>query len=87
MSAHSTEYHRYHIEARNAPGIARWPTRFRVRVGRVGLAKHLLSELVKNRLNMEVVLSRPCLYGTLLRSDWRFCASSGVLRGLFALHE
>ena len=64
MSAHSTEYHRYHIEARNAPGVARWPTRFRVRVGRVGLAKHLIKEVVKTRANMEVVLSRPCLYGT-----------------------
>ena len=64
MAAHSTEYHRYHIEARNAPGIARWPTRFRVRVGRVGLAKYLITELFKARFNMEVVLSRPCLYGT-----------------------
>ena len=64
MAAHSTEYHRYHIEARNAPGIARWPTRFRVRVGRVGLAKYLVTELFKARFNMEVVLSRPCLYGT-----------------------
>lgn len=64
MAAHSTEYHRYHIEARTAPGIARWPTRFRVRVGRVGLAKYLVTELFKTRLNMEVVLSRPCLYGT-----------------------
>jgi hypothetical protein len=64
MPAHSTEYHRYHIEARNAPGIARWPTRFQVRVGKVGLAKHLIGEVIKTRANMEVVLSRPCLYGT-----------------------
>jgi hypothetical protein len=64
MASSSTEYHRYHIDARNALGIARWPTRFRVRVGRIGLAKHLMGEMIHDRLNMEVVLSRPCLYGT-----------------------
>jgi len=63
MAASSTEYHRYHIDARNARGIARWPTRFRVRVGRIGLAKYLVKELIGTRFNMEVVLSRPCLYG------------------------
>jgi hypothetical protein len=63
MPGLSTDYHRYHIDARNAPEIARWPTRFRVQVGKIGLAKHLLNELIDTRFNMEVVLSRPCLYG------------------------
>jgi hypothetical protein len=63
MAVGSTEYHRYHIDSRNAPGIARWLTRFRVRVGRIGLAKYLIGEMIHTRVNMEVVLSRPCLYG------------------------
>jgi hypothetical protein len=64
MASGPKEYHRYHIDAHNALGIARWPTRFRVRVGRIGLAKYLMGELIHARANMEVVLSRPCLYGT-----------------------
>lgn len=57
------EYHRYHIDTCNTLGIVPWPTRFRVRVGRIGLAKHLLKGLIDTRLNMEVVFSRPCIYG------------------------
>ena len=64
MASGSSVYQRYHIDARNALGIARWPTRFRVRVGKIGLARYLLGEFFHARANMDVVLSRPCLYGT-----------------------
>jgi hypothetical protein len=63
MVQSSTDYHRYHIEARNTPGIANWPPRFCVEVGKIGLANHLIKELIHARLNMEVALSRPCIYG------------------------
>ena len=56
-------YHRYHIETNPAPDVAPYPSRFRVRVGRVGLARHLLQEIVHRRFNMKLVTSRPCLYG------------------------
>ncbi len=66
MTMHPTiavEYRRYHVETRNAPPVARWPSRFRVRVGKLGLARLLIGELVYTRFNLEVVASRPCLYG------------------------
>jgi hypothetical protein len=63
MTHDSPAYHRYHIETRNTLGIAPWPTRFRVRVGRIGLAKHLLEGVIGTRFNMAVVFSRPCMYG------------------------
>jgi len=63
MISDSLEYHRYHIDTCDTAGIAPWPTRFRVRVGRIGLAKHLLKGLIDTHLNMEVVFSRPCIYG------------------------
>ena len=57
-------YHRYHIETDQAADIVKWPARFNVKVGKIGLAKELLSEFfhhgVKGR---EVITSRPCLYG------------------------
>ena len=57
-------YERYHIETRHVPDIVRWPTRFTVKVGKVGLARKLLSEVLHHGLNKkEVVTSRPCLYG------------------------
>ena len=57
-------YRRYHIETRHVPEAVRWPTRFTVKVGKFGLAKELLSEIFQHGFNnMEVVTSRPCLYG------------------------
>lgn len=44
------------------PDIVPWPSRFKVRVGKVGLAKLLLKELIQVR-DVEVVTSRPCIYG------------------------
>lgn len=61
----SNRYHRYHIETKEAPEIKKWPSRFRVKVGKIGLAKWLLHEIFKHGLGKrrEVVLSRPCMYG------------------------
>ena len=56
-------YRRYHIETTTAPEVAPYPSRFRVRVGRTGLARLLLREIVHSRLNRRVITSRPCLYG------------------------
>lgn len=56
-------YHRYHIETQEALDIHPWPNRFKARVGKPGLAIHLLKEFIRNKADMEVVLSRPCLYG------------------------
>jgi hypothetical protein len=59
----SPTYHRYHIETADAPDIAAWPPRFVVTVKRAGLAKLLLTEMIKYKGDPEVVLSRPCMYG------------------------
>jgi hypothetical protein len=57
-------YKRYHIKTRHVPDIVKWPTRFTVKVGKIGLAKELLSEIFHHGLNKkEVITSRPCLYG------------------------
>lgn len=56
-------YQRYHIATRPAPDIEKWPSRFRVRVRKTGLAKLLLKELAHYRGRLAPVLSRPCLYG------------------------
>ncbi len=61
------KYTRYHIETGPAPDIKKWPTRFQVKVGKIGLAKWLLEEIWKygwqSWKRREVILSRPCLYG------------------------
>jgi hypothetical protein len=59
----SHAYHRYHIVTRPTPNLIAWPSRFKVRVGKLGLAKHLISEILHTRFDMEVVTSRPCMYG------------------------
>jgi len=56
-------YHRYHLQTSPAPEIAPFPNRTRVKVSKRGLAMHLLKELVRYRGNLEVALSRPCVYG------------------------
>jgi hypothetical protein len=58
-----SSYRRYHIETRVAPDIEPWPSRFRVKVGKAGLAKLLLKELIQYRGDLDVVTSRPCIYG------------------------
>ena len=59
-----TAYTRYHIHTESCPPIAFHPSRFVVRVGKAGLARLLLRELIHYRANLAVVTSRPCLYGT-----------------------
>jgi hypothetical protein len=57
-------YHRYHIETKPAPDIRDWPTRFTVKVGKIGLGKELISEIWHHGFkNKEVITSRPCMYG------------------------
>jgi len=56
-------YHRYHLETSPAPDIAAFPDRFRVRVGRRGLASFLIKELIHYRANTKIVANRPCMYG------------------------
>ena len=56
-------YQRYHLQTNPAPEIAPFPNRMRVKVQKRGLATHLFKELIRYRGNLEVALSRPCLYG------------------------
>lgn len=57
------KYLRYHIDTEPAPNVAPHPTRFKVHINRLELAKLLLKELVEFRGDMGLVLSRPCVYG------------------------
>lgn len=59
----ATPYHRYHIDTKKAPNIIPHPHRFHVDVNKFGLAKLLLKELIEYKGNLNVVLSRPCVYG------------------------
>jgi hypothetical protein len=57
-------YHRYQIHTETAAEVEKWPSRFKVRVGKVGLAKLLISEIFKHGWKeREVITSRPCMYG------------------------
>ncbi len=59
-SRHGT---RYHIDARPVPDRRPIPHRFQVEVGRLGLARLLMSEFLHYRGDLDVVLNRPCIYG------------------------
>lgn len=66
MNPHSngSGYVRYHIDAQPTPDVEKWPTRFNVKVGRAGLAKLLILEIFHyGPGKMEVITSRPCMYG------------------------
>ena len=56
-------YRRYSIPTQPAPNSAPHPNRFRVKVRKLKLAELLLREAVHYRLDLPVVLSRPCVYG------------------------
>ena len=56
-------YQRYHISTRLAPDIEKWPSRFKVRVRKTGLAKLLIKDLIQYRGRLAPMLSRPCMYG------------------------
>ncbi len=57
------QYHRYHIETEEVDDIDPLPHRFLVEVGKVGLAKFILSEVIHYGMKPDVLLSRPCTYG------------------------
>jgi hypothetical protein len=69
MSEHTTRppYERYHIKTGEAPDIVRWPNRFNVKVGKVGLATHLVKEVIHQKGDLELILARPCIYGVFSR--------------------
>jgi hypothetical protein len=57
-------YERYHIDTKHTDEIEKWPSRFNVKVGKIGLAKELITEIFKHGFeNKEVISSRPCMYG------------------------
>jgi hypothetical protein len=58
-----SHYERYHIPTEPAPHRSNHPSRFRVTVSRPKLASLLLREIIHYRGDMDVVLSRPCVYG------------------------
>ncbi len=66
-TAGSTEagvtYLRYSVPTRPAPNSAPHPTRFKVKINRLELAKLLARELIQYRGDLDTVLSRPCVYG------------------------
>ncbi len=59
----ATPYQRYHIHTEETPEISAMPSRFLTRVGKVGLASHLIHEILRTKADMPVVTSRPCMYG------------------------
>lgn len=56
-------YSRYQIHTQKASNLIPQPPRFKVKVNRLKLAQLLIKELIHYRANMDVVLSRPCVYG------------------------
>lgn len=56
-------YRRYSIPVQPTPNTAPHPHRFQVKVRKLKLAQLLLREAVHYRLDLPVVLSRPCVYG------------------------
>jgi hypothetical protein len=69
---------RYHVETREAPDVARHPSRFRVQVKKHKLLGMVLHELLfEYRGTPQVALSRPCVYGVFGR----------IVGGLAPRHE
>ena len=56
-------YHRFQIETKKAPNLIPHPHRFKVQVNKLGLAKLLIQEFVQYKGKLDVILSRPCVYG------------------------
>ncbi len=65
--AATATYHRFHITTSPAPDLVPWPSRFKVRVNRVGLVRYMIKEFIHYRGDMKAVLSRPCVYGVFSR--------------------
>ncbi len=58
-----SKYERFKIETKPAPHIYEIPNKFDVSANKIRLAAMLVHEALEYRLNKEVVLSRPCIYG------------------------
>jgi Conserved region in glutamate synthase len=58
-----SNYERFKIETKPAPHVYRIPNKFDVSAKKVRLAAMLVHEALEYKLNKEVVLSRPCIYG------------------------
>src|SRR5436190_18800616 len=56
-------YKRFKIEPEPAPHVHQIPNKFDVSARKLRLAAMLVQEAFEYRLNKEVVLSRPCIYG------------------------
>src|SRR5256712_13713761 len=57
------EYYRFRIEPKPAPHVYPIPNKFDVSARKLRLAAMLVHEAFEFKLNKEVVLSRPCIYG------------------------
>ena len=58
-----SNYERFRIETKPAPHVFQIPNKFDVSAKKVRLAAMLVHEAFEFKLNKEVVLSRPCIYG------------------------
>jgi Conserved region in glutamate synthase len=58
-----SNYERFRIETKPAPHVYQIPNKFDVSAKKVRLAAMLVREAFEYKLNKEVVLSRPCIYG------------------------
>src|SRR3989442_715463 len=58
-----SKYERFKIETKPAPHVYQIPNKFDVSARKIRLAAMLVHEAFEFKLNKEVVLSRPCIYG------------------------
>jgi len=58
-----SKYERFKIETKQAPHVFQIPNKFDVSARKLRLAAMLVHEAFEYKLNKEVVLSRPCIYG------------------------
>jgi len=58
-----SKYERFRIETKPTPHVYQIPNKFDVSARKVRLAAMLVREAFQFKLNKEVVLSRPCIYG------------------------
>src|SRR5438309_752816 len=58
-----SKYERFRIETKPAPHVYQIPNKFDVSARKLRLASMLVHEALEFKLNKEVVLSRPCIYG------------------------
>jgi hypothetical protein len=62
-TAKPSKYERFRIETKPAPHVYQIPNKFDVSARKLRLAAMLVREAFEFKLNKEVVLSRPCIYG------------------------